>query len=302
MAQAPAIAKWRRVMLRLLTRIVGPNRAGRFASQPSEQAALALRNRRVEDLSAEEVVFLIPLVGRHHVRDWSAVEARLTATLQGFQTQSDPRWRAVICGQDQPETLTSDPRIRFLPFAGDIEGNDKWPKLQSLVAALPDPTGRPVLVMPFDADDLLHPMAVERMLAGPASRGCLFAHGYIHDVAAGRTGRAGPASLNQPLRKPFWKLCGSCAAFPYIGGDVDQRFLTELVTHEHRMFPYLAKLAERPLAHIPDPLVLYMLNHGENFGQRRGRIGFKPRFVARFEVKDEKEHRQIVRHFPAAFE
>jgi hypothetical protein len=32
--------------------------------------------------------------------------------------------------------------------------------------------------------------------------------------------------------------------------------------------------------------VLYVLNHGENFGARRGRVSFKTRFVERFRIED----------------
>lgn len=61
--------------------------------------------------------------------------------------------------------------------------------------------------------------------------------------------------------------------------------------HEHRMFPYLARLAGRPLTALQAPRVLYLLNHGENFGARRGRVSFKTRFVQRFRVTDDAEIR-----------
>ena len=66
------------------------------------------------------------------------------------------------------------------------------------------------------------------------------------------------------------------------------------------MFPYLSRLAARPLTPFPFPAALYMLNHGENFGTRRGRVGFKPRFVERYQVKDTETLAQIEQDFPQA--
>jgi hypothetical protein len=75
-------------------------------------------------------------------------------------------------------------------------------------------------------------------------------------------------------------------------------FLRAMTQHEHRMFPYLAKLAGLRPAPLEPPSVLYVLNHGENFGARRGRVGFKTRFVKRFAVKDNAILGDLVRDFP----
>jgi hypothetical protein len=101
------------------------------------------------------------------------------------------------------------------------------------------------------------------------------------------------------MRKPFWKLCGSCCAVRF---DPEQAgalpFLREMTQHEHRMFPYLAKLAGRRLTPLPRPSVLYVLNHGENFGARRGRVSFKARFVERFRITDPADLAEISDAFP----
>ena len=82
-------------------------------------------------------------------------------------------------------------------------------------------------------------------------------------------------------------LCGSCAALYHDPKEpASTAFLAEMTQHEHRMFPYLARLAGQPLVPLSRPSVLYMLNHGENFGARRGRVGYKTRFVQKYRITD----------------
>lgn len=297
MAQAPATPKPRRALLRLLATVV-PELAFARAGAPSERAALARRRAAAGRAlaPAEEVIFLIPLVGPHQVQDWEAVQARLGDTLQSLLRQRG-NWRAVICCQQRPD-LPTDPRITFLPFDDPTPGNDKWRKLAALGDHLDRVARYPAYVMSFDADDLLREGTVEQMLTRQEP-GYLMDLGYVMDHATGAVGLAGPRSLRYPMRKPFWKLCGSCLALHH---DPDlpesQRFLREMTQHEHRMFPYLASLAGLAPAALPYPCVLYVLNHGENFGARRGRVGFKTRFVKRFPV-DPLDWAQAASEFPA---
>ncbi len=300
MAQQPATPKWKRAALRAAAAF-SPALARALGPAPSEQAALTRRGTLQAAPSAPEVVFILPLVGKHHVGDWATVEARLAETLASFAAQTNSRWRALICGQDAPAlppALEADSRITFLPFTEDVEGNDKWRKLAALCRALTTQGPEDGYVMPFDADDLLAPGTVAEMLARRAPGGYLVEEGWIWDAGRGTFARAAPRSLAQPGQKPFWKLCGSCAAFRCTRDPGDAAFLEALTAHEHRMFPYLAALAGRKLAPLHDPAALYILNHGENFGARRGRVSFKARFVERFAVPAEEEA-QIRAAFPA---
>jgi len=288
MAQAPATPKTRRALLRAAAAL-SPGLARRLGPQPSERAALAARTRRMAPPEDPEVVFLVPLVGRHHVGDWRAVSERLARTLQGFRRQTSPRWRTIVCGQDAPEGWPDDGRLSFLPFAEPVTGNDKWDKLAALARALPGlgvPRG---YAMPFDADDVLAPHAVEEMVGRRARGGYVVTRGFVHDAGAGLWAEARPQSLTEPGQKAFWKLCGSCAAFAFdmTGGSDDSGLIGAITAHEHRMFPYLARLAGRPLVPLEGPAALYIVNHGENFGARRGRTSFKTRFVRRFALPDD---------------
>ncbi|MBV6635725.1 MAG: hypothetical protein KI788_07470, partial [Mameliella sp.] len=177
--------------------------------------------------------------------------------------------------------------------------NDKWLKLAALTAHLDEMDLPPAYVMSFDADDLLRQGSVREMLRRQAPGGYLVQSGFVMDDATGTIALADRPSLRQPLRKPFWKLCGSCAALAH-DPDLQQStaFLQAMTQHEHRMFPYLAALAGRTLAPLSQPAVLYVLNHGENFGARRGRVSFKTRFVERFRIDDPSELALIADGFP----
>lgn len=287
MAQVPATPKSTRLRRLALARLLGADRllTRDNGLQASERAALALRDLPAQ-ARPQAVIFLIPLVGRHHVGDWQGTCDRLTATLAAFQRQSNPNWQAVICGQDRPADLPDDTRITFVPFSEAFEGNDKWRKLALLVMQLPRLDVQAGFAMTFDADDIAHPRLVADILDTPRAGGALVQSGYVFDQGADTLALAGPPTPALPLRKPFWKLCGSCAAlrFDLANGPAELAFLREMSQHEHRMFPYLARLARRRLTPLAHPRVLYLLNHGENFGARRGRVSFKTRFVQRFRV------------------
>ncbi|MFW2542524.1 hypothetical protein ACN2XU_07770 [Primorskyibacter sp. 2E107] len=298
MAQVPATPKKQRILLRLRAALFGPDSALPHVTAASEAAALALRNRPLPQQRRQTVTFLIPLVGPGPVKDWSAVTDRLQTTLQSLLDQDDPNWRAVICCQDRPP-LPDDPRITHLPYTDPTPGNDKWRKLAALCAHLPEMSLPCGYVMSFDADDLLRQGTVREMLTQQAPGGYLVQTGFVMDHASGTYALAGPPTPVFPLRKPFWKLCGSCAALTHDPLQPESApFLATMMAHEHRMFPFLAALAGRRLTALKRPSVLYILNHGENFGARRGRVGFKTRFVKRFRITNRAILDQIAAEFP----
>lgn len=291
MAQTPATPKARRARRLIMSRLFGSAHLLRHDAglQASERAALALREHPAQ-AEPEGVTFLIPLVGQHHVKDWPGTCQRLMDTLHSLIRQTCPAWRVVICGQDRPDDLPDNTRIAFLPFTEPFEGNDKWRKLSKLTDALPVHGPKAGYAMTFDADDIAHPGLVADIMDRKRPGGYLAETGFVYDQGAGKVALAGPRTLTAPLRKPFWKLCGSCAAVRYdlthAGASSEIDFLREMSQHEHRMFPYLAALAGRPLEPLSQPFVTYLLNHGDNFGARRGRVSFKTRFVQRYEITD----------------
>lgn len=299
MQQAPAtpkIKRWRNLGLARL----GILKADQNASlQPSERLALMVRGeKRARQSTASQVVFLLPLVRRKQVSDWSLVEDNLLKTLMSFVNQSDPNWIAIICGQDRP-SLPIDERIHFLPFDQPITGNDKWAKLAKLVEYFPKLARPSGYVMTFDSDDLAHRDLVKQYLSIQHPNGYLIEQGIVHDIAAGLYGQAGRPNLLNPLRKPFWKLCGSCAAFRYDPNEPKllRRLITEISQHEHRMFPYLAKLAGRSLCSLQNTMIMYEFNHGQNFGLRRNRGSFKSRFIKRYRINNPSRLEHLLKGF-----
>lgn len=304
MAQVPATPKPRRALLRLLAATLGPRwTTDNTALQRSELAALERRvNAPRGPVDSPTVVFLVPLVGRHHVGNWHEVERRLSETVASFRGQVSSRWTAVICGQDEPSGIGFDEQVRFLPFTQPFEGNDKWAKLAELCRSLPRLGVSSGYAMTFDADDLLNRRAVDEMVTRKDSNGYLVTRGLILDASSREVGLCAPPTPLHPGRKPFWKMCGSCAAFRFdLSRDIrDAEFLAAATAHEHRMFPYLAALAGRPLAPLNHEAAMYIVNHGENFGARRGRVGFKTRYVARFPVRSDAALARIEADFPMA--
>jgi len=295
MAQVPATPKAKRLLI-LTTRALFGTRTTRrlFNLQKSEQLALSLGDLPRPTEKPTCVTFLIPLVKAADVQDWDAVQTRLNQTLSSLQVQSNPNWQVFIACQNRP-TLPDDPRIHHLPFTQSGQGNDKWEKLGALAKTLQSKDLPAGYVMSFDADDLLASDAVETMLSPPAPTGHLIVKGYVKDVSTGDTALA----QNAFRCRPFWKLCGSCAAFRY--DNYSPQFAdayAAILQHEHRMFPYLAKLARRPLQPFKRPMALYLLNHGDNFGARRGRVGFKTRFVQRFKILDKTMLEDVQARFP----
>lgn len=269
------------------------------APDAGEAAALKLRDCPLPaPVQSPKFTFLIPMVGRHQTGDWDAVIVRLHRTLRSFDRQGEP-WRALVASQDDPG-LKGFSQAVHVPFRTDAAGNDKWAKLRALVASF-GAEAAPGYVMSFDADDVMADGTLTEMRAR-ARDGYLVTRGYVENVGAGRVARAEPQSVIQPGQKAFWKLCGSCAAVRHDLSTCRAEqlaFLSEMLSYEHRMLPYLAALAGRKLVPLREPAVLYLLNHGENFGARRGRVGFKTRFVDRFEV-DASEVDAIRARFPDA--
>jgi hypothetical protein len=284
MSEQSTLAKLRRRAISIALRSFGPAVVLRYWPISAPECA-ALASHRCRDIgTAPTVVFAIPIVGKHQVDDWQVIERTLARTLATLLDQDCDNVRVMVCGQDRPEQLRDDPRIHFVHFADRPKTHDKVPKLIALAAALSEIDVARGLYMPFDGDDLLENGSISAMQTG--GTGFLVENGYIQNAATGEIAQTTRRSLSQPAQKPFWKFCGSCAAFPFVLDDTgkDIAMLQGLAQHEHRLYPYLASLAGMTLKAGAIPSVLYLINHGENFETRRGRGGFKQRFVERFKV------------------
>ena len=268
MGQAPDINKTQRFHNLILARLrlINFDRVAKL--KPSERLALKMcGSPRTLQLKASQVIFLLPLVRKSKVSNWVLVESKLAKTSSSCIAQTNGNWKAIICGQDR-SGMPDDPRVHFLQFTNEMKGNDKRAKLGELAQyflAVSRPSG---YVMTFDADDLAHHDLVEAFLSFQHEIGYLIDHGLIHDIDAQTYGQSGHLTRTKPLRKLFWKLCESCSAFRCEPNDFTRLwdFIKSATQHEHSMFPYLAKLASRPLAPLTNNMLIYEFNHCQNFG------------------------------------
>ncbi|MEN8893870.1 glycosyltransferase family A protein [Planktotalea arctica] len=300
MHEQTQLAKLRRAVIARLAHFGAAPLLPRNSLNKAEHAALALKTHLTSAKGNPITTFAIPLVGAHQVSDWAVIEETLERSLRALIAQSDPNWRAVICSQTRPDAITLDPRITHLPFDQNIDGHDKVAKLQSLARHCLTDTAKPGFFMPLDGDDLLHRDFTIDLHAQP-DKGLLVCAGYMVNAGTGHVAETQNRSLRALGQKPFWKFCGSCMALPVGGAPAaETAFFQALAEHEHRLYPYLAELAGFTLERSTAARALYVINHGENFESRRGRGGFKQRFIERFTVTDHEQLSQLTIDFPGS--
>ncbi|MCU0906811.1 MAG: glycosyltransferase family 2 protein [Rhodobacteraceae bacterium] len=247
---------------------------------------------------ADLVWFAIPLVSRRRAPDWPRVEQDLAVTLASLMAQTDPRWTAVICGQDRPSGLPDDPRIRFHRVDIADRFNDQLQKGRAMVAEFVRARrGTVGYYFKLDADDILHPGVVAHVLSDDNGQGYVLDSGYALDVGhLGATGhvrlaRLGPRS---PARTEFFRHCGSCAAF-WVDLTQGADFAWLLNTRgNHAVIDVNMADFGFQLADVPFPAGIYVLNHGNNMRQRKGKLDGK---LALFDRLGEPDPAAAIRAF-----
>jgi hypothetical protein len=210
-----------------------------------------------------DVTFAIALIGRARAFDWDRVQHNLLWTLGSLLQQNDPRWQALVCGQDRPAGLELDPRIRFLQYGapGSGQAYDKRPKQRVLAGAMSQERGRDGYLVFVDADDILHPDFVGHCLTTAHRDGYLVSLGYMRDTQSGALGYFGPPTARHPHANPLWTTCGTSSATRF-----DRRI--RLAKLPHRFSGSHGQQVRRfaefgmHLAEIPFPAVIYSINHG----------------------------------------
>jgi hypothetical protein len=228
---------------------------------------------------ADLVWFAIPLVSRRRAPDWARVEQDLSVTLASLLAQTEPRWTAVICGQDRPAGLPDDPRIRFQPVDIPDQFNDQLPKGRAMVADfVRHRAGRVSYYFKLDADDILHPGLVAHILSDDNGQGYLIDTGHALDAGAlAATGvlRIARLAHGRGGRSAFFQHCGSCAAFWVdLSRDATFGWLLNARGNHAVIDTNMADFGFR-LAPIPFPAAIYVLNHGNNMRQRKGGLDRK---------------------------
>lgn len=261
---------WRRT--RSLVRAELAGRAWRLLNRPRPLAKDAV------------VTFAIPLIGRASAGDWDKVSDRLAATISSLLRQSDPRWEAIVCGQDRPEGLAGDPRVKFLRYPQPARPGtvtDKYDKIPFILAGLSRDPPRDGYLFFLDADDLLHPGLVAHMLTAGEPGGYLIESGYMLDAATGEMGRLEPPGAGHASTAPFHEHCGSCSAIRIDRARWYGWTLPITRKGQHQWQRRNLRSFGLHLAPVPFPAAIYVVNHGENTRQRRGKMSAKMGYLAR---------------------
>lgn len=287
-----SIAEFRRDLARgdtmLQRRLAGWRwqRANRARMRASRPAAAGLR-----------VVFAIPLIGKARAGDWDQVCANLAATLAALRRQSDPRWEAIVCGQDRPDIAAmGDPRIAFLPFPprADYDKGSKLARLRAEVAGRPDAAGYFFIL---DADDLVHPGLVAHFLTDDNRNGYLIDRGYMLDSAGFEIAVLQPADRDYPAATEFYRNCGSSSALWFdTGSGADMASLFAARMNHRKVAEHLRPYGVR-VARVPFHAAIYVMNHGENMRARRGLMAGKMKHFDLNPVRDPARRAEIAETF-----
>ena len=242
------------------------------------------------------VVFAIPLISRRRAPDWSRVEANLAATLGSIVQQTNPNWIALVCGQNRPEGLPDDDRIQFLTSTVGDKFYDKGDKRRQLLAHTARHIRRDGYYFQCDADDILHPKLVDHICTDNNGAGYYIDQGYFVDAGTGRCATLGPD------RRPFHLSCGSSTAARF-DFRRHRRFEKLLKTHRsHTKIVKIMRLYGFPMTPVPFRAGLYMVNHGQNMIERRGKLDARLGYLDEAEVTDPTELAGIEETFGVALQ
>ena len=258
-----------------------------------------MRNARARAASAPDpadlqVVFAIPLISKERADDWDKVQRTLATTLETLRRQSDPRWTAIVSCQDRPERIDFDDRVRFLEFPHRPKGYDNHAKrahIRDWLAQRRPPAAGYYFAL--DADDLLHPGLVAHILTDDNRAGYLIDRGYMLDHATLSLAALQPPDAARPEATQFHRSCGSSSAiyFDFASGADYATVLWARGNHRKvvRNMAYLGI----EIALIPFPAAIYVMNHGDNLRQKRGRIAGKMKHFDLNPVSDPAEIARI---------
>ncbi len=238
--------------------------------------------------------------------DWGLACRNLNRTLEALRRQTCPDFRVLVACHEIPDVDTSGLDIEFVmadfdpPAAIDEKGqpgNDKPAKKRLLGMAMKASMGEASYFMHLDADDLVHPTLVEATLSDDNRLGYLIERGYMLDCASGLVGRM-DATFSE-----FWRHCGSCAVIHLTRDDLPAKLSDNICYFtqfkKHAEYANTAADHGRPLSTYPQPMAIYLVNHGENdVSAYRGKIDVKSKYVSRAQITDEEELARIIHHFP----
>ncbi len=207
----------------------------------------------------------IPLRSRRNTPDWATTCDLLAQTLRSVAAQSVPCARVIVVCHERPAVAIPDGlevqfhEVSFDPPARPIEGwIDARRKQFAIGAHLREHGGGRLFLL--DADDLID----DRLLATvdrSEAKAILLRTGYQFDETRGKV----------TLMPRMWRRCGSCAVVDWRSDELpDSReesgdsVYRQFNDTRHYDWPLQFKAWGWPTASIYRPLVLYVVNHGQN--------------------------------------
>ncbi|PTQ68559.1 glycosyltransferase family A protein [Celeribacter persicus] len=235
--------------------------------------------------SSPLIVVMIPLIGKARAQDWQRVCDILEDTLASLRAQSYRNFEVLLCSQDRPDNFPDGENHHFIPAPPHNAApnvSDHRLKIRLMTEYAARSFDRFSYVMHLDADDLLHPDLFRYVAQDNNGRGYLVGQGYMMDA---QTRRLAPLGRAIGGKTEFWEHCGSCAFFAVDWGK--QRFpvfFLRLMGKGHKNYADRARRLGYPLAAIPFPAMLYVVNHGDNLQTRKGND--KLRYLTHLEITE----------------
>lgn len=236
-------------------------------------------------------IFGLSLASRAASQKWDHTEHLLARTLRSVLNQSDPRFRVVICGHERPDIKElDDPRVIFItadikpPANSSQFRRDKMWKRRLIGAALRNMGGG--YFFPLDADDLVHTNLVAHVLSDDNRRGYNINHGYVEDFLNSKL-----APVPGAWSVPFDRVCGSSAVLYFepedlpLDGRNDESLYFNLF-QSHAYWPVVAEESGKPLATVPFPAAVYVVNHSQNLSFGLQRAGKRAKNIISFVDRD----------------
>ena len=225
----------------------------------------------------------IPLLSKEIARDWNRVTVLLGRTLRSLATQKLPCSAVLIACHERPEVeVPAGLNVEFIQVGFDrprftIELEvDKLRKLE-VIGSRHGERGAGLLYL-LDADDVVRNDFSEKLLTH-ASKALLVSRGHKLNSQTGKV-----------IQLPhFWRRCGSCAivdwtvdelpSAPLIDvGSTFRRFLDTRHFCWHEFF----RASGWSLEYITAPVVMYVVNHGQNDSELLSRFSWRWRLFNTF--------------------
>ena len=254
--------------------------------------------RKLAPDATPKIVIAIALIGPDDADDWETIEANLERTLSSLKAQTYTNFDIVLSCQRRPKVFEIRDGWHFVLAPPKPAGvvSDQKTKLRLISAFVSKTFPSFVYFVPLDADDVLHPELFRYAADGKHGNGYLIESGYSADLSSDAFA---PLSAEAEKRlQPFYKHCGSCALLgvDFSRGWLARAYMSALMAGHQHYAPLAARFGY-PLAPVPFPAALYVINHGENMRKKRGKASSKDNYLRHFRIEDPEEIARIKLEF-----